>query len=73
MTTCNTMFDYLDWRGDLPMTAIPMQEIDGMILSRFVYAPFHLTSLNNTNQFVSVSGNFKGIAGNPGSSRKGFR
>jgi len=65
MTTCNTMFDYLDWRGDLPMTAIPMQEIDGMILSRFVYAPFHLTSLNNTNQFVSVSGILKELLAIP--------
>lgn len=55
MNAGNTMFDYLDWRGDLPMTAIPIQEIDGMILSRFVYAPFHLTSLKDSKTFVKVS------------------
>lgn len=65
MAAGNTMFDYLDWRGDLPMTAIPMQEIDGMILSRFVYAPFHLTSLKNTTQFVSVSGILKELLAIP--------
>lgn len=36
----NNCFDYLKWRGDLSFCQDPFNEIDGMILSRFVYAPF---------------------------------
>ncbi len=39
-----TLFDYLLWRGDLSMTAHPFNEIDGVILSRFAYMPFEMTS-----------------------------
>lgn len=70
MNTGYTMFDYLDWRGDLPMTAIPIQEIDGMILSRFVYAPFHLTSLKNAKHFVKVSKIIKELLSIPNLSDK---
>lgn len=70
MHTGNTLFDYLDWRGDLPMDAVPFQEIDGMILSRFVYAPFHLTSLKSARQFVSVSGILKELLAIPNLSEK---
>lgn len=70
MHTGNTLFDYLDWRGDLPMDAVPFQEIDGMILSRFVYAPFHLTSLKSARQFVSVSGILKELLAIPDLSEK---
>ncbi|MBR5543292.1 MAG: DUF2974 domain-containing protein [Oscillospiraceae bacterium] len=35
-------FEYLDWRGDIPLSAAPLNEIDGMILSRISYAPFEL-------------------------------
>lgn len=34
------LFDYLLWRGDISFERDPFNEIDGMILSRFVYAPF---------------------------------
>ena len=27
------ILDYLDWRGDLPFTAAPFNEIDNLILS----------------------------------------
>ncbi len=33
------LFDYLDWRGDLPFDKIPCCEVDGMILSRLAYLP----------------------------------
>lgn len=36
------VFDYLQWRGDIPLRTKPMNEVDGMILSRFAYAPFEL-------------------------------
>lgn len=52
-SNCN-LFEYLDWRGDLPMSLIPPQEIDAMILSRFIYAPFHLTSLKDRDCFLPV-------------------
>ena len=34
------IFDYLDWRGDLPFAQIPFCAVDGMILSRLSYLPF---------------------------------
>ncbi len=36
----STVFDYLAWRGDLTMDKDPLNEVDGMILSRFAYVPF---------------------------------
>ena len=35
-------FDYLMWRGDIPFSASPANEVDGMLLSRLSYAPFEL-------------------------------
>ncbi len=35
-------FDYLMWRGDIPLSVSPLNEVDGMLLSRFAYAPFEL-------------------------------
>ena len=34
------ILDYLDWRGDIPMEYSPFNEIDGLILTQFVYLPF---------------------------------
>lgn len=34
------IFDYLNWRGDLPMQAVPMNEVDGMVFARIAYLPF---------------------------------
>lgn len=34
------VFDYLHWRGDLPIQLIPMNEVDGMIFARIAYLPF---------------------------------
>ncbi len=39
MSNC---FDYLDWRGDIPFSVDGVNEVDGMILSRFSYAPLEL-------------------------------
>ena len=35
-----TLTDYLDWRGDLRFSEIPLGEVDGLILSLIAYMPF---------------------------------
>ena len=35
-------FDYLMWRGDIPFSVSPLNEVDGMLLSRLSYAPLEL-------------------------------
>ncbi|MGN1306474.1 MAG: DUF2974 domain-containing protein [Faecousia sp.] len=39
------LFDYLAWRGDLPLEAVGFNEVDGMILARFAYADFENAAL----------------------------
>ncbi len=34
------IFDYLLWRGDLPLSSQPFHEVDGVILARLAYMPF---------------------------------
>lgn len=34
------MLDYIDWRGDLPMTRDPFNQVDNLILSELAYVPF---------------------------------
>lgn len=34
------IFDYLKWRGDVPFTADPFNEVDNLILAELVYADF---------------------------------
>lgn len=34
------LFDYIDWRGDVPMSVDPFNEVDNLVLSTLVYAPF---------------------------------
>lgn len=38
------LFDYLDWRGDLPLSAAPLNPVDGILLARLSYLPFELFS-----------------------------
>ncbi len=33
------LFDYIDWRGDLPFSVSPLNEVDCLIFSWLVYAP----------------------------------
>ena len=37
------IIDYLEWRGDIPFSVSPFNEIDGAVLSRLVYQRFELT------------------------------
>ena len=34
------MFDYLNWRGDVPFSADPFNEVDGLILAELAYTNF---------------------------------
>ncbi len=34
------ILDYLTWRGDIPFSQVPLNEIDSLILSRISYFPF---------------------------------
>ena len=34
------LIDYIKWRGDIPFSAMPFNEVDGLILSHFSYMPF---------------------------------
>ena len=36
----SNLFDYMDWRGDLTVKQDPLNEIDGLVLSRLSYLPF---------------------------------
>ncbi|MCQ2504093.1 MAG: DUF2974 domain-containing protein [Saccharofermentans sp.] len=36
----NTIFDYLEWRGDLTLEQAPFNDVDAAILARFCYEPF---------------------------------
>ena len=38
------LFDYLDWRGDLPLSVAPLNPVDGILLARLSYLPFELFS-----------------------------
>jgi len=35
------LFDYLTWRGDIPMTQVPLCPVDCHVLSALVYVQFH--------------------------------
>jgi hypothetical protein len=48
------LFDYLKWRGDLSFETSPFNHIDGMILSRFSYAPFGLVQSEKGDFFCSL-------------------
>ena len=34
------IFDYMHWRGDIPFSQVPLNDIDNLILSRASYIPF---------------------------------
>ena len=36
----NTMYEYLDWRGDLTFFTDPFNEVDNLILAQLAYVDF---------------------------------
>ena len=49
-----TLFDYLLWRGDLPLEADPLNEVDGVILARLSYMPFERILERESTQPITV-------------------
>ena len=49
-----TLFDYLLWRGDLPLAADPLNEVDGVILARLSYMPFDRILERESTQPITV-------------------
>ena len=42
------VYDYLSWRGDIPLSVDPFNELDGMVLARLSYLPFdHIMEQGN--------------------------
>ncbi len=48
------ILDYLDWRGDIPMTESSFNEIDGLILSQFVYLSYDGIVPADRNRTVTI-------------------
>lgn len=51
--------DYLDWRGDVPLSSMGLNEIDNMILSRFSYLPFPKIELDDNEKIGSIMAKFR--------------
>lgn len=49
------MFDYMDWRGDLPFQKIEFNEIDALILSSFIYVDFSRFICSSFSSSTSLS------------------
>ena len=47
--------DYLIWRGDLPFSLFPFNEVDDLILARFSYLPFDKIEFENNETIKSIS------------------
>lgn len=48
------IFDYLAWRGDLPLTQDGLNEVDGAVLAQFAYIPFECFADPLPDCFISV-------------------
>ena len=46
--------DYLYWRGDLPFSNVPINELDGLVLTRFAYMPMEELTLDPSETVVSI-------------------
>ena len=52
------VFDYLDWRGDIPFSEVALNEVDNLILSTLCYVEFSdilPASHNKTLQLLSAA------------------
>ena len=53
------ILDYLDWRGDVPFSADPFNEIDGLVLSQFCYVPLEGVVSDSFNEHISFADAFR--------------
>ncbi|MBR1592153.1 MAG: DUF2974 domain-containing protein [Ruminococcus sp.] len=56
------ILDYLDWRGDIPFSADPFNEADGLILSQFVYVPLNGIVPSDFGKEISLKDAFAGYS-----------
>lgn len=59
------LFDYLTWRGDLPLCVAPLNEVDGILLSRLSYLPFELLPQPLEDVPVSLKNAAQALAAHP--------
>lgn len=48
------LLDYLTWRGDVPFEVSDFNQIDGVVLARFSYAPFQLAFSEENHTYHTV-------------------
>ncbi|HBB72040.1 MAG TPA: hypothetical protein DCZ71_05480 [Ruminococcus sp.] len=48
------ILDYMTWRGDVPLSVSPFNEVDGLILSEFSYLPMDKVFTEGFNQELTV-------------------
>jgi hypothetical protein len=53
------ILDYLDWRGDVPFSADPFNEIDGLVLSQFCYVPLEGVVSDSFSEKISIPDAFR--------------
>lgn len=53
--------DYLYWRGDLPLDQVPLNELDGLVLTRFAYMPFEELELGQNETVGSLCKRLKAL------------
>ncbi len=53
------ILDYLDWRGDVPFSADPFNEIDGLILSQFCYVPLEGVVSESFSECITIPEAYK--------------
>lgn len=54
----SNIVDYIKWRGDLPISVSPMNEIDNLILARISYLPFEKIHLKERASFEELAPKF---------------
>ncbi len=59
--TMANIHDYLYWRGDLPLDQIPLNEPDGLVLTRFSYMPFEELTLGQKHNDADAVVQFAAI------------
>lgn len=50
-----TIFDYIYWRGNIPVSFDRLNEVDGLILTRFAYLPFELVERESAETVGSLT------------------
>ena len=52
----STIIDYLYWRGDILLTEKPLNELDGLVLTRFAYLPFEHVMIRDGETVGELTG-----------------